>query len=178
MLVALTGASGFIGSYTTAALKRRGCTVRALVRQSPGVVTARDAGGLTPLQCCAASRMGDDDSRRRNRLLAVAGDLLDAGADPNAKTRAWRHEVDVAYFAAHDPRLFELLLDRGADATAALPTALWSSRYEELGALALRHGAKVNEATADGQPLLTNLVRWGRVEAALWLLRSVASRWS
>jgi nucleoside-diphosphate-sugar epimerase len=34
MLVALTGASGFIGSYTTAALKRRGFTVRALVRES------------------------------------------------------------------------------------------------------------------------------------------------
>jgi nucleoside-diphosphate-sugar epimerase len=34
MLVALTGASGFIGSYTAAALKRRGFTVRALVRKS------------------------------------------------------------------------------------------------------------------------------------------------
>src|SRR4029453_10505181 len=34
MIVALTGASGFIGSYTAAALKRRGITVRALVRES------------------------------------------------------------------------------------------------------------------------------------------------
>jgi nucleoside-diphosphate-sugar epimerase len=32
MLVALTGASGFIGSYTAAALRRAGHTVRALVR--------------------------------------------------------------------------------------------------------------------------------------------------
>jgi len=32
MLVALTGASGFVGSYTAAALKRRGHVVRALVR--------------------------------------------------------------------------------------------------------------------------------------------------
>jgi len=32
MLVALTGASGFIGSYTAAALHRKGHTVRALVR--------------------------------------------------------------------------------------------------------------------------------------------------
>jgi nucleoside-diphosphate-sugar epimerase len=34
MLVALTGASGFIGSYTAAALKRAGHRVRALVRES------------------------------------------------------------------------------------------------------------------------------------------------
>jgi nucleoside-diphosphate-sugar epimerase len=34
MIVALTGASGFIGSYTAVALKRRGCAVRALVRES------------------------------------------------------------------------------------------------------------------------------------------------
>jgi nucleoside-diphosphate-sugar epimerase len=34
MLVALTGASGFIGSFTAAALKRRGHAVRALVRES------------------------------------------------------------------------------------------------------------------------------------------------
>ena len=32
MLVALTGASGFIGSYTARALHRAGHTVRALVR--------------------------------------------------------------------------------------------------------------------------------------------------
>ena len=34
MLVAITGASGFIGSYTVAALKRRGHAVRALVRET------------------------------------------------------------------------------------------------------------------------------------------------
>src|SRR3954469_10793577 len=32
MLVAITGASGFIGSYTAAALRRAGHTVRALLR--------------------------------------------------------------------------------------------------------------------------------------------------
>src|SRR5687768_12142960 len=34
MLVALTGASGFIGSYTAAALHRAGHRVRALVRET------------------------------------------------------------------------------------------------------------------------------------------------
>src|ERR671913_2181166 len=34
MLVALTGASGFIGSYTAAALRRAGHEVRALVRET------------------------------------------------------------------------------------------------------------------------------------------------
>ena len=55
MLVALTGASGFIGSYTAAALHRAGHAVRALVRQTsrrdhiePFVAEWRDGDAADP----------------------------------------------------------------------------------------------------------------------------------
>jgi dihydroflavonol-4-reductase len=37
MLIAITGASGFVGAYTVASLKRRGHQVRALVRKTSRV---------------------------------------------------------------------------------------------------------------------------------------------
>jgi len=67
-----------------------------------------------------------------------------------------------------------LLLERGADPIAALPPVVWRSETE-LAELALSHGANLDRAVDDGKPLLNNLVRWGQVGPALWMLERGAS---
>jgi hypothetical protein len=62
--------------------------VERTLASDPKFARARDGGGLTALQCCAASGMGTSDAKVRQRLLAIAGKLLDAGADPNARTKS------------------------------------------------------------------------------------------
>jgi hypothetical protein len=145
--------------------------VKAAIAADPGVARARDDGGLTALQCCAASRMGAGEAGVWRALLRIAAALLDNGADPNARTQGWSHELDVAYFAASSGQreLFELLLARGADATAALPSAAWQNDTT-LGELALQYGARPDDARADAKPLLNQLIQWGRIGSALWLL--------
>lgn len=145
--------------------------VRKRLRSDPAFAAARDGGGLTALQCCAASRVGTADSRLRADLLAIAGALLDAGADPNLKTRSWNHEVDALYFAssANQTEIYELLLQRGANPLAALSSSLWRKDMS-LAEIALRYGAHPDAAYADGRPALNELVRWGQVTPALWLL--------
>lgn len=159
-----------IDGWVSAALGEVAAVRKALERD-PGLARARDLAGLTALQCCAASRLGARDARRRSRLREVASLLLDHGADPNARVRSWAHDVDVAYFAisARHVELFELLLRRGANATAALPSAVWREGTE-FAELALRHSADPNEAKEGDRPLLNELVRWGQFSPALWLL--------
>ena len=100
-------------------------------------------------------------------LLEVARLLIDAGADVRAKTESWRHDIDAVHLAASakNAGMFELLLETGANATEALAPALWNGR-EELAEATLAHGAVPDSAVADGQPLLNNLIRWGRVRQA------------
>jgi ankyrin repeat protein len=150
--------------------------VRKRLAREPALAEARDEGGLTPLQCVAASRLFRADARGAERLRAIAVLLLDAGADPNAHVRSWGEEVDVAYFAigARHLELLELLLRRGADAHAALASAAWHDdrRFAEC---ALAHGAEPDRARAGDRPILNELVRWGQIEPALWLLARGAS---
>jgi ankyrin repeat protein len=150
--------------------------VKRELMRSPALARERDGGSLTTLQCAAASRMGSTDPKIAKKLLAVAEWLLDAGADPNARTKSWSHEVDVAYFAcgSGQKELLDLLLARGADATAALPSAAWRKTME-LAEVCLAHGAKIDAAQAEGRPLLNELVRWGQLGPALWLLEKGAS---
>lgn len=112
----------------------------------------------------------------QERLRTIALRLLDAGADPNARTKSWNDEVDVQYFAigTGDRPLVALLFDRGADPTADLPSAVWRQAYA-LADLALARGARPDAAVHDGRPLLNELVRWGQVAPALWLLDRGAS---
>lgn len=161
--------------FVQAALGQAAAVRRRLARDA-AFATARTEGGLTALQCAAASRLGRDHARTARGLVDTARALLDAGADPNASTRAWSEEVDTAYFAASSRNLevFRLLLERGADATAALPSAVWNA-LEEFSELALTHGADPDRATANGKPLLNDLIRWGQVRPALWLLAHGAS---
>jgi ankyrin repeat protein len=143
--------------------------VEATLRKRPDFARERDMGSLTALQCAAGSRMS-------GLLVDVARLLIDAGADIRAKTRSWSHDIDATYLSASakNAALFELLLDRGADATEALTPALWNGT-EEMAAMALAHGAVADRAVADTQPLLNNLVRWGRFQPAMWLLQQGAS---
>jgi len=150
--------------------------VKKALAKDPGFATARAAGGLTALQCCAGSKLAGGDAKGSKRSLEVANALLDAGADPNARTKSWSHEIDVAYLAcsAGNRAMLDLLLERGADATAALPSAAWRKSME-LAELCLERGAAIDEAAHDGKPLLNQLVRWGQVKPALWLLERGAS---
>lgn len=166
----LRAAGARVDAFAACALGKAGAVKWELAR-NPGFANARDAQGLTPLQCCAASRMGAADRGVSARLLEIATVLLDSGADPNARTSSWSHEVDAVYFAvgSRQEAILALLLERKADATAALTSAVWNG-YDALAEIALRHGAEPNGTAEGGRPLLNDLVRWGQVRAALWLL--------
>jgi ankyrin repeat protein len=140
------------------------------IRVTPDLARGRDPHGLTALQCAAGSRLPSEEARRETAQL-----LLDAGADAHAKTKSWNHDVDALYFAAsaRNHSIFRLLLERGADANAALTHGAWGDlRFAET---ALEFGAQPDEATADRQPLLNNLIRWGQLQPAFWLLSKGAS---
>ena len=132
--------------------------------KDPSLARARDGGVLTALHCAAGSRL------RAKGLIAVATQLLDAGADPNATARSWAHDVDVAYFAcgATGAPMLDLLLSRGADPTKALPSAVWGP-HDDLAEMALAYGASIDAIDGD-RPLLHNLIRWGQFSQATWVL--------
>lgn len=165
----LRKAGAKIDGFAGAALGDRKPVEKALQKQ-PDFARARDIGGLTALQCAAGSRL------KRGAQLGIARLLIDAGADVRARTNSWSEQVDTIYFAAlsKNEAIFELLLDRGADATEALTPAVWNGR-EDLADLALARGADPDRAVAGGQPLLNNLIRWGQLRQTLWLLTRKAS---
>jgi ankyrin repeat protein len=185
IVAAFWGPQAYVDALLEGGAKRDGFAACALgdlvavkktLAKDAGFAEARAAGGLTALQCCAGSKRGRDDAKIAKKLLEIASVLLDAGADPNAKTKSWSHEIDVAYLACSSANraMLELLLDRGADATAALPSAAWRKTME-LAELCLERGAEIDRAEHDGKPLLNQLVRWGQVKPALWLLERGAS---
>ena len=165
----LEKAGASIDGFATAALGRKSLLQRTL-KKHPDFVRERDAGGLTALQCAAGSRFN------RKALLEIARLLLDAGADVKARTKSWLHEIDAVYLAASakNKPIFELLLERGADATEALVPACWnaSTGFAEV---ALAHGANPNRAASAGKPLLNDLIRWGQIPPTMWLLAHGAS---
>ena len=180
---AFTGIDVFVESLLAAGAVTDGFSASALgdlagvkraLKADAKFARARDTGGLTALQCAAGSRMGRDDAAKARKLLEIAALLLDAGADANARTKSWSEEVDVAYFAVRDPAMLELVLARGADATAALSSALWTAAVE-LGPIVLRHGGELDRAVHDGRPLLNDLIRWGQFRPAMWMLEHGAS---
>jgi ankyrin repeat protein len=146
--------------------------VKRAISADPEFANARDDGGLTPLQCAAGSRM----TAAAKSAVAIATLLLDAGADPRALVKSWGREVDALYFAVGAKRddVYKLVLDRGADASSALSHSVWANRFD-LAELALERGGDPDRATANGKPLLNDLIRWGRIDGTEWLLRNGAS---
>ena len=108
--------------------------------------------------------------------LGIARLLIGAGAEVGALTRSWAQDVNAAYFAAgrKDKAMFDLLLASGADATDAFGHAVWRGAFE-LAESALEHGAAIDSATADGKPLLNDVIRWGQIPQMSWLLEHKAS---
>ncbi len=165
----LIGAGAHRDGFTGAALGDRAAVEQALCER-PGFACERDCGGLTALQCAAGSRMPGAQT------LEIARLLIEAGADVRARTAAWGHEPDATYFAAgaQQPEMFRLLLERNADPCEALSHAVWGEHFE-LAELAMAHGADPDRATANGKPLLNDLIRWGQMSRALWLVSRKAS---
>ncbi len=157
----LKKAGARMDGFAGAALGDRKLVEKAL--KQPEFAKARDHGGLTALQCAAASRMAG--------TFEIARLLVDAGADLFAKTKSWNHDIDAVYLAASSKNhaIFELLLDHGADPTEALTPAIWNGN-EDLAELTIARGADPNRAVAERQPLLNNLIRWGQMRQAFWLL--------
>ena len=150
--------------------------VKAALAKDTALAVARDAGGVTALHCCAGSRLGRSEPKTADGLLQVAKLLIDAGANVNETVRSWGHDVDVMYFAIGqaDSRMITLLLDSGADATAALPAAAWRSDFD-LCELLLARGARIDDARDGERPILNELIRWGQFKPATWLLTKGAS---
>jgi len=162
-----------IDPYVSAALGDAKKVERAITRD-PSIATARDPHGLTLLQCACASRMGRRNKKVARQLALIVDMALDYGARIHTPTKSWSHDVDALYFAASSRQLdiFDLLLNRGGDATRGLTNALWNggADYAALGEIALKHGADVNKAEAESRPLLNDLIRWGQFGPARWLI--------
>jgi ankyrin repeat protein len=165
----LLAAGARLDGFTGAALGDLGAVELAL-RERPGFARERDCGGLTALQCAAGSRMPGAQT------LEIARLLIEGGAEVRARTTAWGHEPDAAFFAAgtQQPEMFRLLLEHHADPCEALSHAVWAEHFE-LAELAIAHGGDPDRATANGKPLLNDLIRWGQMSRALWLVARKAS---
>lgn len=144
--------------------------LRQTLCERPSFASERDAGGLTAFQCAAGSRMPDAP------LVEATALLLDAGAELAARTRSWAHDVDAVYLSTQtrNTALFKLFLERGAGPTEAFAHPVWNASYD-MAELALEYGAEPDRATANGKPLLNDLVRWGQIPQTLWLLSRGAS---
>lgn len=139
--------------------------LKAELRRNPKIIDGRDGGVLTALQCAAGSRLAPAKTSEAARTL------LDAGADPRALSRSYASEIDAAHLAVSSGNLplYELLMDRGADPTASLPPAVWRCNWP-MAEAALSRGAAPERAQSGDRPLLSDLIRWGQFEAAVWLL--------
>jgi ankyrin repeat protein len=165
----LRNGGAVIDDFAAAALGDRK-RVEKVLAKTPSFARDRDANGMTALQYAAGSRMA------HNACCKIARLLVEAGADITARVKSWKHEVDALYFAgsSRNAGIFELLLERGADPHEALTTAVWNGD-DRLRDIAMSHGAAPDKARADGQPLLNNLIRWGQLKPAMWLLERGAS---
>jgi hypothetical protein len=174
---AIRKAGATINVFTAAALgdERK---VSAWLAKDRTLAKAADAGGaLTALHCAAGSGLGRTREKTAAGLVGCARRLLGAGADPNALATSWGHKVSVAYFAirANQHALLRLLLEHGADALEAFPTAVWNGQWDVADMLIKEHGVRIDAARGGDRPLLNNLVRWGQFQLARELLRRGAS---
>jgi ankyrin repeat protein len=165
----LRKAGARMDGFAAAALGDRKGVEKAL-RENPAFARQRDHGVLTALHCAAGSRM---PGARSHEIAAI---LIEAGASVRAKAKSWGHSVDALYLAAgtHNCELFEILIEAGADPDNALSHSVWRTHYD-LAETAFAYGAEPDRATANGKPLLNDLIRWGQVPQVMWLLDRGAS---
>lgn len=111
LLVESWSTDGFQPLHLAAAFGHLGCVRTLLAAGAPVDEPARNLLGGRPLHAVAAAT--SDPATR----LAIAEELLDAGADPGARQAGG---VTPLHVAAHqgDEALARLLLERGADAGA------------------------------------------------------------
>lgn len=149
--------------------------IKKLIQNNKNFVSERDGGALTALQCACAAKMGSSDTKIQKGLRECVEFLLESGADPNITTKTWSHEVDAAYFAvgSGDIERLKILLDRGADATEALRSALWTPRAD-MWELARARGGRFDKVLSNSKPLLNDLIRWGQFQPAIWMLQKGA----
>ncbi|MBI4908462.1 MAG: ankyrin repeat domain-containing protein [Acidobacteria bacterium] len=145
--------------------------VRKALQQDPSLATARDQGGLTALQCAGYSGMGRRNRETAARLLEIARLLADHGADIHARTKSWSRDLPVSYYVVNggNKDIFAMLLERGMNPTEAIGSTVWKG-LRDWTELAIKHGGSINEARDEGKPLLNQMIRWGQLDQASWLL--------
>jgi ankyrin repeat protein len=120
MLAATPAIAGH--SFATAVILGDAARVSEELRRDPGLATRRDPrSGWTALHAVCASRWHQFEPTRAGGLLAVARLLIEAGADPVAKT-GWRRNswsplgcaVASANSGPSNQAAVELLLEHGA----------------------------------------------------------------
>lgn len=150
--------------------------VSGMLAREPGLAAARDGRLLTALQCAGGSRLGARNKMTARGLLECARLLVDAGADVNAATKSWGHDVTVSYFVIRSGQIeaLKMLLDHGLDPTAAVAACAWDGREDMLDLL-LAHGADLSRAVDHARPVLNELIRWGRFMPARLLLAKGAN---
>jgi len=135
--------------------------VRQMLEHDQGRATRPDPRwGWTPLHAVCGSRWHRLDPARADGLLAVAGLLLDAGADPAARTAGqqggWT-PLRCAVAGTANPAIARLLLERGAtpdDHDLYLACFAADDHHQSLRLL-LDHAHNVSESTALAAPIST-----------------------
>jgi ankyrin repeat protein len=120
--------------------------IRAMIRDSPDLINAKDKQGMTPL--CNAAVQGQ---------LVVAGFLLDSGADVDAKGGHRPNQTPLCYAVLNGHRaMLELLLARKADINTTddegrTPLLLAVQKgFKNIVEVLLVHSADVNAKNKDG----------------------------
>jgi ankyrin repeat protein len=142
--------------------------IRAMIRDSPDLINAKDQGGLAPLH--TAAWQGH---------LIVARFLVENGGDPNVRDYAGQTPLHWAALNGHKA-VAELLLSHGADLQAtdsygATPLYTAAQKgFRSIVEVFLAHGADVNAKTKSGSTPLHIAIANGFKSVAELLLNQNA----
>jgi len=145
--------------------------VRAELAGRPQAATTPDENDMTPLLYCAQSALGRADEGVERRLAAMAGLLLDNGADIDAAPESYLRPLSVAAGHSGNLPLVELLIERATSPPDEGPL------YEALRTMR-RQGDRYSRICdllhARGEydlgPILLGNARHEDVQATAWLL--------
>ena len=152
-----------LAALVSAIRARESATVERLIGADPSLVSARDAGGSTPLHHAAAFGTSD-----------IVSLLVDKGADVNAKNRRGSTPL---FWSLHDEAKVRLLVSRGA--TVKIKQVEGRSPVYQASLLGngnavlrylLESGGDANAATLNGLTPLSGAALRGDVDAMRLLL--------